>query len=216
MAKFEWNIEEIYGSIASYKGLPFPSLDISREWKYQKDKWRERAELIAGERRIEDMYGRPVKVPVVLDGIQLGGADENKDILLQPLVIIEGKKDIVKTKIEGGSYNGTIKEFINYDDYKVKIMGPLISIDQKVYPYKQWEILRKIWKKNEALSFECSITNDLFEHIVFEKLKLHELKKSPGFQMYEMEGYSDGYMEVEFLKAIGQFDPGKTNTINMA
>lgn len=215
MAAFKFDIESIYGSIASYKGLPFPNLDISREWEYQKRKWRERKELIFGERQIQDMYGRPIKVPVIVDGVKLGGADENKDILLQPLVVIEGKKNIVKTAIEGGSFNGTIKEFINYDDYKVKIIGPLISIDQKVYPYKQWEILRKIWKKNQALTFDCTITADLFEHVVFEKLKMHELKKSPGFQMYEIEGYSDGYLEIEYLKAEGQFDPLKIQQENI-
>lgn len=200
-AMAEFNIKAIYTALASYKGLPYPNLDIQREAEYQERKWRDHIELINGERQVEDYYGRPIKVPIVIDGIKFGGGNPEVDILIQPLVIIEGQKDIDKTKPEAGSYHGTIKEFVTYDDYKIKVMGVLINPDQKVYPYRQWEILRKVWKKNKALEFGCSITDDLFSHVVFQKLKMHELKNSPGFQTYEMEGYSDGYLEVELLKA---------------
>jgi hypothetical protein len=53
----------------------------------------------------------------------------------------------VKTIIAGGSYSGTVKEFINIDDYKVRITGVVVDTltGIKQYPFVQVQILKDFW-----------------------------------------------------------------------
>jgi hypothetical protein len=195
----EFDLEKLYCSIASYKGLPFP-IGIDKLPGYKVKQFEDRVEFLKGKRGVNDIYGRPLIAPVVLNEIEMGGGKEGH-IMTQPLVMIDSAKRIVKTPIAGGSYHGTIKEYINFDDYKIKMYGALINRNQKEYPIDQLEIfLKNLWKPNVALKFECEITNELFEYVVIHKMKLHELKKSPGIQMYEIEALSDGVQEVELLQ----------------
>jgi hypothetical protein len=115
-------------------------------------------------------------------------------------VVVDCSKRIVKTPIAGGSYPGTVKEIINFDDYKVRIYGVIINPNQKEYPTSQLDVLKGLWAKNEALEFVSQITDGLFTHVVIETLRFDELKKSPGVQAYEMQCVSDGVQEVEFLR----------------
>ncbi|MDR2065706.1 MAG: DUF6046 domain-containing protein [Prevotellaceae bacterium] len=66
---------------------------------------------------------------------------------MQPLVTIDCAKRIVKTIIAGGSYSGTVKEFINIDDYKVRITGVVVDTltGIKQYPFVQVQILKDFW-----------------------------------------------------------------------
>jgi len=194
----EFDLKKIYYSIASYKGLPFP-IGINELPDYKVKQWENRIDLLKGEKDVRDMYGRPFIAHATLGGIELGSSKDDH-ILLQPLILIEGKKKIVKIHIEGSVYPGSIKQFINFDDYKLKIYGALINRNQKEYPYQQVQVLKDVWQKNEALDFSCVITDDLFDFVVLEKMKLHELTKSPGIQMYEIEAYSDADIEIERLK----------------
>jgi hypothetical protein len=139
-------------------------------------------------------------MPVTIDDVVLGSGEEGH-INIQPLVVIDCVKRIVKTPIAGGSYPGTVKEFINFDDYKVRIYGVVINPNQKEYPSAQLEILKGLWAKNEALEFVSQITDGLFSHVVIESMRFDELKKSPGVQAYEMRCISDGVQEVELLRA---------------
>lgn len=194
----EFDLQQIYYNIASYKGLPFP-IGIDQLPDYKIKQWENRIDLLKGEKDVMDMYGRPFIAHATLGGVELGSSKEDH-IMIQPLILFEGAKDIEKTKIEAGSYPGTMKEFISFDDYKLKIYGALINRNQKEYPYDQVRILKDIWQKNEALKFDCFISNELFEYVVIEKIKFKELTKSPGWQMYEIEALSDGNLEVEWLK----------------
>lgn len=196
MANFD--LKQIYTNIASYKGLPFP-IGIESLPDYKVQQWENRIDLLKGGKDVRDINGRTFIAHATLGGVELGSAREDH-IMIQPLILFEGKKEIEKTKIEGGTYPGTMKEFINFSDYKLKIYGALINRNQRVYPLEQLNVLKNIWKKNEALKFECDISLELFEYVVIEKIKFKELTKSPGWQMYEIEALSDGNLEIEFLK----------------
>jgi hypothetical protein len=197
----EFDLENIYTSIARYIGFPFPKY-ITKLPGYKVDQFGKRIDYIRGKRSVADMYGRPVVVPVRINGVELGS---NKDghIMLQPLVVIEGTKKWSKATPVGGSYHGSIKQFINLDDYKIELFGALINTNQKEYPTQQLEILiSKMWQLHKALTFECEITENLFSHIVIKKIKLHDLKKAPGIQMYEIKAESDTIHEAEYLKGV--------------
>ncbi|MDR3350700.1 MAG: DUF6046 domain-containing protein [Prevotellaceae bacterium] len=192
-----FKIEDIYTWLASYKGLPFP-VNISGYLNNLKGKW---GDQFSGSKWTEiyhNLYGRPIIMPVSIGGIVLGSGEAGH-ISLQPLVVTECVKRIVKTPVAGGSYPGTVKEFINFDDYKVRIYGVVVNPKQKEYPSEQVEILKGLWAKNEALKFVSKITSSLFTHVVIENMRLDELKRAPGVQAYELQCVSDGVQEAELL-----------------
>lgn len=196
----EFDLQQIYTALASYKGLPFP-IGINQLPSYKIKQFENRIGILKGERDIKSIYGQPVIMPVTIDDVVLGtGEDENTHLTIQPMVVFEGKKRIVTNEIGGGSYSGTIKEFINLDDYKISIIGAVVNRNQKEYPHEQVNILKNLWKKNQALSFDCALTNDLFDYVVFQDIKFKELSKSPGIQAYEIKAISDAVLEVEQLK----------------
>ena len=199
----EFDLNKIYTSISSYKGLPFP-VNIAQLPGYKLKQLKGRIglvnDLINGG---SDMNGQPIVMPVWVGETLLGGGkDDGTNITIQPMVTIEGGKKIVANEIGGGTYPGTIKEFINFADYKVTMTGALVSRNQKEYPLDQLNIFKnKIWKPNVAQEFSCEVSYGLFDYIVVKKVKFHELSKSPGIQMYDIEAVSDAILEVEQLKA---------------
>jgi hypothetical protein len=221
----EFDIEKIYSSIASYKGLPFP-LGLTKLLKYKAKQIKAKGDIlgkplkfvqqdnypalkyeltpdeIRGVRSESDIYGRPIIAPLQLSGIKFGcggsEAKSGKHFPFQPLMTLEGGKDIVKTKIPGAKVPGTVKEFINFTDYKIKIYGPLIGTDN--YPWVQLNRLKELWLRNEAVEIKSDIVSGLFEYVVLTKVKLNDLKKLNKIQMYEIEAVSDGGLEVELLK----------------
>jgi len=197
---FEFDLQQIYTELASYKGLPFP-IGLNQLPDYKIRQIDNRIGIINGERDVKSIYGLPVICPVTIGDVILGsGADESKHITIQPIVVFGGKKKIVMNDIGGGQISGSIKEFINYDDYTINITGVLVNRNQKLYPHDQKDILLdKIWLPNVAQKFDCAITNDLFGYIVVKRIKFKGLTKSPGLQMYEIEAVSDSVVEVELL-----------------
>jgi hypothetical protein len=194
-----FKIEDVYTWLASYKGLPFP-VNISGYLGGLKEKWGGVGALTARNGRVfSGLYGRPVVMSVSIGGIILGSG-KDKHISMQPLVVTECVKRIVKTPVAGGSYPGTVKEFINFDDYKVRIYGVVVSPNQKEYPSNQVQVLKDLWLRNEALEFVSEITDGLFTHVVIENMRFDELRRSPGVQAYELQCVSDGVQEVEFLR----------------
>lgn len=194
----KFNISDFYTWLASYKGLPFP-VNIKDYLPYKQSQWSNRVGLITGKETFANLYGKPVVVPVAIGSVMLGSGEEG-NISIQPLVMIEGSKTIVETPIAGGSYNGTVKEFININDYRLRIFGAVVNPNQKEYPTDQVAVLKKLWTFNGAITFSCEITDDLFNYIVIKNIKLDELRMSPGVQFYEIQAVSDGTQEVELLR----------------
>lgn len=210
----EFILEDIYACWASYKGLPFPvnSQPHLPRTKYadhlgaQFDFKKRFSGKAPEENKIYDINGKVLAVPVLLDGKYLGcriNEGSSKEFMLQPMIMVEGSKQIVKTPIVGGKYSGTVKEFINFGDYKVRIYGAVASRDQRDYPVEMVNRLKEMWGKNEALELKCEITDGLFKHVVIENFKLDELKLAPGIQFYEMSCISDTLHEAELLKNDG-------------
>ncbi len=198
----EFDLKDIYTAVASYKGLPFP-IGISQLPDYKIKQASGRIDFVKSlVKGGSNMYGQPVIMPVWIGDILLGGGkDDGTNITIQPMVTFEGEKKIVTNEIGGGTYAGSIKEFINYGDYKINIVGALVNRNQKEYPQEQLDLWKnRIWKPNEAQEFSCEISYGLFDYIVIKKMKLHELSKSPGIQLYDIEALSDAVIEVEQLK----------------
>ncbi|BDD11649.1 hypothetical protein FUAX_40810 (plasmid) [Fulvitalea axinellae] len=195
MAEFDLN--GLYEEVAGYRGYPFP-VDLDKLPKAVLEQQRNRYRLLTG----QAVDGQPVIAPVTLGDVALGHVEEGKTTVgLQPMVVLEGKKRIVKSVIAGGLYDGTVKEFINFDDYKIRVFGVLANRKtQGAYPVDEADLLKGLWLRNESLFFSNVATDGLFENVVITDIKLKELNKAPGMQLYEIKAISDSTLDAERLK----------------
>lgn len=121
----------------------------------------------------------------------------------EPIVSISGGKVIVKTQID--SNDGTFKESMALDDYRITIRGLCIQEDlddPDAYPEDQVRLIRQLFEERESVD----IVNDILTllgitTIAIENLQLDGLVGSPGVQPYIINALSDKNFDLE-LKEI--------------
>ncbi len=195
----------LYSYLADYKGLPSP---INLNSIVGKDSYIGKSPLgpsnipVIPQHDFSNYLGQPVICGITLIDVignlyvELGS---EAGISIAPMMMVSGHKRIVKTPIAGNKYPGTIKELITLDDYRIRIWGVLLNKDQRFYPTDELDILKMLWNVNTQIQMKCEITNDLFQNIVIEDIKLDELRMKPGVQFYEINAISDGFMLGEDL-----------------
>ena len=194
----------IYSWLADYKGLPAP---VNLRGIVSSDSYKGTPSTGSGtldnpKGPFNNYLGQPVICGITLIYVkgnlyvELGS---EAGISIAPMMMVSGHKRIVKTPIAGNKYPGTIKELITLDDYRIRIWGVLLNRDQRFYPTAELDILKMLWNVNNQIQMKCEITNDLFQNIVIEDIKLDELRMKPGVQFYEINAISDGFMLGEDL-----------------
>lgn len=111
----------------------------------------------------------------------------------EPLVSINLVKTIVETPTIGRFRKGTVKEYINTEDYYVSIRGVCVGENQEAYPYDQVDKLNKLMSINHALDIVSNPFFDLFgiEKLVLKELHFDEMLGKPGLQGYVINAVSD-------------------------
>lgn len=141
-----------------------------------------------------DTLGRTVFMPVVLGGLKLPYC----------WISISGQKTIVETPMT--ERRGTVKEFINTDDYSIKIKGFIIGHDGK-FPEKDVEDLKTLYERNEAIEIKCILT-DIFlltpeqggqDNVVIRTFDLNENPGVEHVRSYEISLTSDQAFELEII-----------------
>lgn len=111
----------------------------------------------------------------------------------EPLVSLSGQNRIVKTVIAGADRNGTVKECIGADDWKITLAGICLNAENPLtYPYEQVEQLRALKEARGALAVE----NDLLRlfgiySMVVESLYLDDMIGVQHAQKYKITALSD-------------------------
>ena len=111
----------------------------------------------------------------------------------EPLLKFGLRKNIVKTVVAGGQRRGTVKEYINSDDWKIEIKGVCIDPTQpERYPTEQVDELRELCTLNEAVE----VDNDILRYfeiysIVIESIEFEAMAGQPGAQAYKINAISD-------------------------
>lgn len=111
----------------------------------------------------------------------------------EPLVSLSGENRIVKTPIAGSGRRGTVKELISADDWRITISGVCVNtIDTKLYPYPQVNVLRMLKKQRGSIR----VYNDLLylfgiRKIAVESLTLDAMPGVQHAQKYEITALSD-------------------------
>ncbi len=131
------------------------------------------------------MLGTPVFSDVVLV------SPDGKLIVEQDAVLCEvtQKKRIVKTNIVGR--NGSVKEYINEDDYAVNLKGVLLSDKPDTVP-DQLSELYKIVSINDSVAVVSPFL-DVFDihNIVIESLKINQIEGKLNVISFDITSVSD-------------------------
>lgn len=120
-----------------------------------------------------------------------------------PLIDIAYTKNIVKTPIKGR--NGTVKEYINIDDYQIAIRGILINYVNDEYPYDLLSQLETFCKINRELQVTSPVINLLDVHnIVIADVRYPEVEGINHIQPFIIQCLSDEPVELIIKSAKNQ------------
>lgn len=130
----------------------------------------------------------------------------------EPLVSIGLTKTIVKTVTVGKYKKGTVKEYINTDDYVITIKGVCVDkYDPEIYPATQVKSLMDMVEINDKLEVEENAFFELFgiRSIVIEDIQFDEMIGESGLQKYTIKAISD----TDFFADLNEKDKTKINLL---
>lgn len=112
-----------------------------------------------------------------------------------PMVQVKLRKNIVKSEITNRP--GTVKEYINIDDYRVKIQGLLVNHNGDDAPFEAIEILKQIVAPGVALRVESKLLQIFgIYNLVVGEFDFKPLTKYPNTMGYEFDCLSDEPIEL--------------------
>lgn len=131
-----------------------------------------------------DLLGRPIFMPTSMDGILLPN---------EPLIQIDGGYNLVRTTMVGSTGNqGTVKELMQRDDYKISIRGIIINQKSaKNFPEDDFANLHKICVKGQRMTIDnamCALLG--IYDVVIENFSFPHTP-SQNAQAYEINMWSD-------------------------
>jgi hypothetical protein len=112
----------------------------------------------------------------------------------EPLVSISLVKTIVETATLGRYRKGTVKEFINTEDYMLTIRGVCVNVENsEAYPTDQVQELNDMFAVNEALHVVSNPFLELFKirKLVLKSIDFDEMMGQPNLQKYTITAVSD-------------------------
>lgn len=112
----------------------------------------------------------------------------------EPLIGLSLNKTIKETATVGRYRKGTVKEYINTEDYQIIIRGVCVNEAVPInYPSSQVEELNRIFEINEALEVESNPFLELFDisKIVFKSIDYEDMAGQQTLQKYVIRAVSD-------------------------
>lgn len=126
----------------------------------------------------------------------------------EPLISLSLTKTIVETATVGKYRKGTVKEYINTEDYQLTIRGVCVDPDAPdEYPSEQVGLLNEILAINDALDIVSNPFLELFEigRIVIKGIDFDEMVGQQGLQKYTIRATSDQ----EFFAELAERDQNR-------
>jgi hypothetical protein len=130
----------------------------------------------------------------------------------EPLVSIGLTKTIVKTVTVGKYKKGTVKEYINTDDYAITIKGLCMDlVNIGLYPSDQVAELNDLTEINDAIDVVDNAFFELFgiRRLVIEDIQFDEMIGESGMQKYTIRALSD----TDFFADLNEKDQTKINLL---
>lgn len=127
------------------------------------------------------VFGTPIFMPVKLDNMWLPN---------EPLITINGVNTIIKTPLTG--VKGSVKEFINTEDYQISIKGLIINEESDDLPEEMVRSIRTICEKRQSVDIENRLLT-LFDihQVAIETFSFPGVEGYQNIQAYEINCISD-------------------------
>jgi hypothetical protein len=137
--------------------------------------------------------GVPVWCDFYLKEIKQGGLSIQ---ILQSIVTLQQKKNIVKTVVEGRS--GTVKEYISDGDWQVNIRGAFCDPNADRFPIEDCNTLAQICKLPEAIE----VVGEFFQlfdihNLVIEEYDFPQRQGYQNMQAFNIKAVSDDPIELK-------------------
>ena len=112
----------------------------------------------------------------------------------EPLISMSLAKTIVETATVGKERKGTVKEYINTEDYVLNIRGVCVNPDYPdEYPTEQVQELQRFFEINDSVEVENNLFLELFgiKNLVLKNIEWNEMAGQQGLQVYTVNAVSD-------------------------
>ena len=112
----------------------------------------------------------------------------------EPLISMSIAKTIVETATVGKERKGTVKEFINTEDYVLNIRGVCVNPDYPdEYPTEQVQELQRLFEINDSVEVMNNLFLELFgiKNLVLKNIEWNEMAGQQGLQVYTVNAVSD-------------------------
>jgi len=188
-----FNIVDMYSQAFGIVGNIYAPADVAPDFNNNNGNYENPSFAIKSNQQLS-VWGAPFFQRTKINGFYLPN---------EPILSISGGKNIVRTQIDGN--NGTFKENMSLDDYRITIRGLCIQEDlddPDAYPDDQVRMIRQMFEEKESVD----IVNDILTLlgitiIAIENIQLEGLVGSPGVQPYIINALSDKNFDLE-LKEI--------------
>lgn len=169
----EFDLNKITAEVFGYEALPFPLLGLKNPLP---DVLNIGASIIGA-----NHLGVPYFMDLVIDDVVFPN---------EPLMTFSKQKRIVETPVVGAE--GTVKELISSQDYRIKIEGLCIDPNKKEYPRQQVEDIQALFNENRALEISnrlCALFG--IQRIVLKNIVWGKMKGQPYSQSFSIDAVSD-------------------------
>ena len=112
----------------------------------------------------------------------------------EPLISMSIAKTIVETATVGKERKGTVKEYINTEDYVLNIRGVCFNPDYPdEYPTEQVQELQRLYEINDSVEVMNNLFLELFgiKNLVLKNIEWNEMAGQQGLQVYTVNAVSD-------------------------
>lgn len=113
-----------------------------------------------------------------------------------PLITVTRAKNVVKTQMEGK--DGTVKEIISNDDYKINIRGILSNDTENKKPWDKIEEMNTTFNRNVTYQVTSKLFGKLgITDVVFENIDFTAIEGFVNLQPYSLNLMSDDPIELK-------------------
>jgi hypothetical protein len=205
------NISELIRNVYGAKGMPYPDKTTGTKYSTVADPFPDRSQgssyssiarmygmdpVTEPERSRKgtplwgkNLLGRPVFLPVTLDGVTLQN----------PIISISGEKAINEIDIVGV---GTVFEKVFTKPYDISIICSIISKDD-TWPEEEIIKMYNLWSKDAVLTIECALTDIYLQpknnFVLFYK-DIFEMTGTENVQIIQFSGRSNIDFELEIIE----------------
>ncbi len=206
---FQYNIAQLLKDAFGVVGFRSPS-DIPRNTPFYVTGYNEIPPIEITETTAKSYLGTPIIMPVSFDAVTwtqiINGEKKERSlpqITLPPATLIDFTQPVIIEKTRIAGRNGSVKEYINLDDWSIRIRGIIVNGDSDELPEAEIKQIRDL--KNCPVGIP--ILNRMAElldikNVMVEEVDFPALEGYPGAQPFTLNLVSDEPFELKYKNGL--------------